>query len=259
MSQADNDSFIAMPPPGAPAAAESAPTPAASPPEEDFISLPPGIALDSGTFKIPARTPPAREPAPDIVFVPTVLGAPVAMPIVAPARPEPATRTEPPAPVAEPTPVAEPVEAPAPVAEPSPVAEPTPVAEPVEAPAPPTAPTTVAAPAPRLAWRLVLPGGGDPIYLDGTVLVGRNPAASVDWPTATLLGVADSTRSVSKTHALLEVDGDDLFVHDLGSTNGVYVVASEDEVVEVVPGTRAPLADGVDLELGDYVLRVERG
>ena len=227
-----------MPPPGAPAVEKRAvATPAVDADEEDFISLPPGIALDSGTFKIPARTPPTREPAPEIVFVPTVIGAPVAMPIVAPARPEPAKRAEPSAPVAEPTPVA----------------------EPVEAPAPPTAPTAVAAPAPRLAWRLVLPGGGDPIYLDGTVLVGRNPAASVDWPTATLLGVADSTRSVSKTHAVLEVDGDDLWVHDLGSTNGVYVVASEDEVVEVVPGTRAPLAAGVDLELGDYVLRVERG
>ena len=255
MSQADNDSFIAMPPPGAPKATEPAAEPASTVTEEDFISLPPGIALDSGTFKIPARTPPAREPAPDVVFVPTVLGAAPAMPIVAPARPEPAKRAEPSAPVVESTPVAEPVEAPAP---PTPAA-PTPVAEPVEAPALPTAPTAVAASAPRLAWRLQLPAGGDPIYLDGTVLVGRNPAASVDWPSATLLGVADPTRSVSKTHALLEVDGDDLWVHDLDSTNGVFIVASEDEVVEVAAGTRSQLAAGVDLELGDYVLRVERG
>ena len=212
VSQADND-FIAMPPPGAPEAEKPAVAPPATDSTDDFISLPPGIALDSGTFKIPARKP-TEAPAPDIVFVPTVLGAAPVLPAA--------------------------------------VAEPTPVAA-------PAAPVAVAAVEPRLAWRLVLPGGGDPIHLDGTVLVGRNPAASVDWPNATLLGVADSTRSVSKTHALLEVDGDDLWVHDLGSTNGVFIVVSEEEVVEVAVGTRAPLASGVDLELGDYVVRVERG
>jgi hypothetical protein len=226
VSTGDNDSFIAMPPPGAPV--EKKPTdatPAAAREEADFIVLPPGIALDSGTYTMPVRTPPAREPAPEIVFVPTVIGA---APVLPPTVAEPA-----------PAPVAEPVEAPAPVA------------EPVEAPAPPTAPVAVAAP----AWKLQLPDGGATIALDAAVLVGRNPAASADWPQATLLPLADLTKSVSKTHALLELDGGVLWVHDLDSTNGVYVVVGDD-VVEAVPGTRIAVPAGADLELGEFVMHV---
>jgi len=191
--------------------------------EVDFISLPPGIALDSGTFKVPARTPPAREPAPEIVFVPTVIGATPVLP----------------------APVAEPVEAPAPVAV---------FAEP---PAPPTSPVAVAPPAPTSApvWRLALPDDGASVALDAAVLIGRNPAASADYPHATLLPVVDLTKSVSKTHALLEVDGGVLWVHDLDSTNGVYVVVGDD-VTEVVPGTRVAVPADADLELGEFVTRV---
>jgi len=225
-----------MPPPGTPAVERTADdAPAAPADEAEFISLPPGISLDSGTFKTPVRTPPAREPVPDIVFVPTVIGA---TPVLPPSAAEPVE--------AQPAPAAEPVEA-----QPAPVAEPTPVAEPVEAPAPPTAPVAVAAP----VWKLGLPDGGATVALDAAVLVGRNPAASVDWPQATLLPVADLTKSVSKTHALLEIDGGMLWVHDLDSTNGVYVVVGDD-VVEAVPGTRTAVPAGADLELGEFVMRV---
>ena len=225
MSTPDNDSFIAMPPPGGPAAQKTTDAaPAADSVEADFISLPPGIALDSGTFKVPARTPPTREPAPEIVFVPAPIGAAPVLPVVKPAAVEPA-----------------------------------PVADPAEAPAPPTTPVPVpvaaAVPAPAPAWRLHLPDGGATVALDATVLIGRNPAASVDRPLATLLPVADLTKSVSKTHALLEIDGGVLWVHDLDSTNGVYVVVGDD-VIEVVPGTRVVVPAGADLELGEYVMRV---
>lgn len=233
-----------MPPPGAPAA-DKAPdaAPAADIDEAEFISLPPGIAIDSGTFKVPARTPPTREPAPEIVFVPTVIGATPALPVAEP----------------EPSPAAGPVEAP----EPSPAPEPA-VAELVETPAaetpaPPTAPVAVAVstptPAPAPSWKLQLPDGGATVTLEATVLIGRNPAASVDWPQATLLPVADLTKSVSKTHALLEIDGGELWVHDLDSTNGVYVVVGDD-VVEAVPGSRIAVPADADLELGEFVMRV---
>ena len=229
MSTDDNDSFIALPPPGAPVEDTKTDVAAVASAEAvEFISLPPGIALDSGTFTVPARTPPAREPAPEIVFVPTVLGAAPVLPVAGPA------------PVAEPTPVAEPVEAPA-----------------APEPAPPTAPVAVTPPAPTPApvWRLALPDGGAIVALDASVLIGRNPAASADWPQATLLPVVDLTKSVSKTHALLEVDGGALWVHDLDSTNGVYIVVGDD-VVEAVPGTRSAVPEGSDLELGEFVMRV---
>jgi hypothetical protein len=230
VSTDDNASFIAMPPPGAPAADKKPDVASATEIEDvDFISLPPGISLDSRTFRTPARTPPAREPAPEIVFVPTVIGATPVLP----------------APSAEPAPVAEPVEAPA--------------AAPAEEVAAPTSPVAVVAPTPAPiptpVWKLQLPDGGATVALDAAVLVGRNPAASADWPQATLLPVADLTKSVSKTHALLEVDGGVLWAHDLDSTNGVYVVVGDD-VVEAVPGTRVEVPAGADLELGEFVMRV---
>ena len=231
MSTDDNDSFIALPPPGAPVEDTKTDVAAVAPAEAvEFISLPPGIALDSGTFTVPARTPPAREPAPEIVFVPTVLGAAPVLPVAGPA------------PVAEPTPVAEPLEAPA-----------------APEPAPPTAPVAVTPPAPTPApvWRLALPDGGATVALDASVLIGRNPAASADYPHATLLPVVDLTKSVSKTHALLEIDGGVLWVHDLDSTNGVYVVVGDD-VSEVVPGTRITVPADADLELGEFVMRITR-
>ena len=224
MSTGDNDSFIAMPPPGVPV--EQKPTDAAPAPESDeadFISLPPGISIDSGTFKVPVRTPPSREPAPDIVFVPTVIGATPALPVAVPA------------PVAE-------------------SALPVVPAAPAEAPAPPTAPVALVTPA-APSWKLQLPDGGATLTLDATVLIGRNPAASESQPQATLLAVADLTKSVSKTHALLEIDGGVLWVHDLDSTNGVYVVVGDD-VVEAVPGTRIAVPADADLELGEFVMRV---
>jgi hypothetical protein len=227
VSTDDNASFIAMPPPGdAGAVTKTDAAPAAVADEAEFISLPPGIAIDSGTYKMPARTPPTRETAPEIVFVPTVIGA-------TPVLPDPVDESV--------------------------AAQPSPVAEPVEAAAPPTAPVLVGArpPAPHPLWRLQLPDGGATVMLDAAVLVGRNPAASVDWPQATLLPLADSTQSVSKTHALLEVDGGVLWVHDLDSTNGVYVVVGDD-VVEAVPGTRTAVPAGAELELGEFVLRVSR-
>jgi pSer/pThr/pTyr-binding forkhead associated (FHA) protein len=148
---------------------------------------------------------------------------------------------------------------PGPVAEPALAVEtaaPAPV-ERVDAPAPPTSPVSVAAgsPAPAGQWKLQLPDGGATVALDAAVLIGRNPAASADWPQATLLPVADLTKSVSKTHALLEIDGGVLWAHDLDSTNGVYVVLGDD-VVEAVPGTRVEVPTGADLELGEFVMRV---
>jgi hypothetical protein len=241
VSTDDNDSFIAMPPPGgATAETKTDAAPAADANEAEFISLPPGIALDSGTYKMPARTQPPREPAPDIVFVPTVIGA---SPVLPSPSAEPTAIAEP-VPVAEPVRIAEPVEA-----------RPAPAAEPVEAPAPPTTPVSVTVSPPAPTWKLQLPDGGATVALDAAVLIGRNPAASADWPQATLLPVADLTKSVSKTHALLEIDGGMLWAHDLDSTNGVYVVIGDD-VVEAVPGMRVEVPAGADLELGEFVMRV---
>lgn len=108
------------------------------------------------------------------------------------------------------------------------------------------------------AWRLMVPGQSHPVVVDGTLFLGRNPSPA-PGVTGVILAVDDPAKSVSKTHAILEPDAEGLWVHDLDSTNGVWVVPEGEDPVEVIPGTRAAVPAGADLELGDFVIQVERG
>lgn len=107
-----------------------------------------------------------------------------------------------------------------------------------------------------VGWALELPDGSRAV-VETRLLVGRNPAHLDGWEGAVLLAVNDTTHSVSKTHAAFEVDDSGLWVHDLSSTNGVWVVVGED-ATEVAPGRRAGVSDGSVVELGDFVVRVSR-
>ena len=75
------------------------------------------------------------------------------------------------------------------------------------------------------------------------VVIGRDPSASSHV-------VVDP--SVSREHARLSVEGGELRVEDLGSTNGTYLNGRRLE-----SGQRARVADGDELELGSVRLRVE--
>jgi hypothetical protein len=194
--------------------------------DEGFITLPPGI-FDTSTLKAMPKPERPRREADDIVFVPVAPGMPVP-----PVEDAPADVIS--VPEAPPTP---PAAAPAP-------------AVPEAAPASPGTPAP--APAARAAWTLVLADGSE-VPVRGVLLLGRNPAPFAAWPDAQLLAVADTTQSVSKTHAAFEVDDSGLWVHDLNSTNGVWVVRGED-VTEVAPGRRVNVRSGSTIELGDYVL-----
>lgn len=107
-------------------------------------------------------------------------------------------------------------------------------------------------------WRIVLPDG-ESVDVVGSVFLGRDPVRAAGWPDAELRAVNDPTTSLSKTHALLEVDGGLLWVHDLDSTNGVFIVEAGREAVEVVPGRRALVPAGAELEFGEYVVAVLHG
>lgn len=105
---------------------------------------------------------------------------------------------------------------------------------------------------PRL--RVVLEDGN---ALDATApaVLGRNPSGAEG---EAVLVIADTTRSISKTHLRLEVEDDAIRVTDLGSTNGT---AHEDgaggrELLE--PHRGAAVRSGTRLVLGDRVLIVER-
>ena len=68
--------------------------------------------------------------------------------------------------------------------------------------------------------------------------------------------VSDETRTISKTHARLELHGGTWFVVDLDSTNGVVVVTEDGTEVDVAPGVREPLVER--FFLGDAELRIAK-
>ena len=118
--------------------------------------------------------------------------------------------------------------------------------------------------APRIVepvWQLHLPDGSV-VPLSGTVLLGRNPGADARFPGAQLIPVPDPSKSMSKTHAALELTDDGLWVHDLDSTNGVWAVEAgtasdpDGDVTEVRPGLRTQVRPGWTVELGSVAVRL---
>jgi hypothetical protein len=108
------------------------------------------------------------------------------------------------------------------------------------------------------AWRLTLPDG-EQVLVEQTTLVGRDPAHNDQWPEALLLPIADSGKTVSKTHAVLELTASgQLVVHDLDSTNGVYATAPNGDETEVVPGIPELVEHGSELSFGQFSVTVER-
>jgi hypothetical protein len=108
------------------------------------------------------------------------------------------------------------------------------------------------------AWRITLPDGQQ-LLVEQTTLIGRDPAHSLQWPQATLLPIADTGKTISKTHAALELSASgQLVVHDLNSTNGVFLeYAGGDEIV-VDPGTPTLVEHGAELSFGEFTVAVER-
>ena len=86
------------------------------------------------------------------------------------------------------------------------------------------------------------------------LVLGRNPSAPTDAP-ADAYRWTDLSRTLSKSHALLEWDGRLLWVTDLGSTNGTALRTSGARQ-PLLPHQRTPLPAEATLELGDRVVTV---
>ena len=96
---------------------------------------------------------------------------------------------------------------------------------------------------------------GERLEVSSSLLLGRAPENKDDdkhpaiaWP--------DLSRSLSKTHALLEWSGTVLWVTDLGSTNGSALIGPEGDRQLLVPGLRGAAAVGFTIELGDRSIEV---
>jgi len=241
MSESEDNPFLITPPPG------FTPTPAADTDDEpvaetSIITPPPGI--ETGTFKMAQERDVADDKvvtlSPKTFTTPGGAVLPVGKPVVVAAAPQPAA----PDPVA----VAPVAAAPAPAA---PVtADPEPISEETHL-APPRSTTP--------KWRLVLPHGDAPVAVVGAVVIGRGPVTIPEYSTAQLVTASDPSKSVSKTHALLGIDAKGLWVADLGSTNGTFVITPTGGDVRVQPGAPVYVPPGSDVELGQYVITVELG
>lgn len=108
----------------------------------------------------------------------------------------------------------------------------------------------------RPVWELV-PASGAPLPLTSDVVIlGRRPAADPTFPRAQLLAVPDTARTVSKTHARIELRGERWLITDLASTNGVLLRTLMGEELEIEPGTE--LQAGERFYLGDEEFLLHR-
>ncbi len=115
---------------------------------------------------------------------------------------------------------------------------------------------TVVARRRRIPWALI-PPGGTPVDITSTIVIlGRRPAADRAFPDAQLIAISDETRTVSKTHARLELRADTWYVTDLGSTNGVLFATLMGTEVEAPPGEE--IEAGERFFLGDAEVRLAR-
>jgi len=163
-------------------------------------------------------------------------------------------------------------------------AVPVPAPSPAPAPPPPPAPAPMAvtpAASPfhddehdnRTVPRLSLPTRPNAVFIavrlafdsgQGTTLreplvIGRNPAPVAGIPTAGLLSYDDaSTMTVSKTHFVIGQDAGEVWVEDLGSSNGTSIVNEAGDEVTLVPRARTTVPLGSTIRFGDRWVQVRR-
>ena len=90
--------------------------------------------------------------------------------------------------------------------------------------------------------------------LVGPTVIGRNPAQLEG--SSHLLQLPDLTRTVSKSHALLEPQGGMLWVTDLGSMNGTAVGEDGGELEPLAPHVRTVVRLGATIEFGDRLAAI---
>jgi hypothetical protein len=108
----------------------------------------------------------------------------------------------------------------------------------------------------RIPWTLVPPAGAPVALTSGVVILGRRPGPDAEHPDAQLIAISDETRTVSKTHARLQLRGEVWYVTDLDSTNGVLFATLMGTEVEAPPGEE--IEAGERFFLGDAEVRLTR-
>lgn len=204
-----------------------APPPSSAGAARAAVAPPPSaVALAPGVI-------PAGQPS--VAPVASPYGPPQAVPIAAP-------------------PIIAPPPTPGAVAPPTPAVTP-PASDPGAAPADLDM-TRVAPPrARRTAWTLELPDGSQ-YPVRGVLVIGRQPSLEAAVGATGVLTVDDT--QVSKSHAAIEAQGGSLWVHNLGSTNGVVVIGPDGAETDV-ERDRVVVPENAEIDLGGYILIARRG
>jgi hypothetical protein len=108
---------------------------------------------------------------------------------------------------------------------------------------------------PKCYGKLVPLGGGTEFCLDrDKMLIGRRSEAEGNFPEIDLT-MQDVNSSVSRKHAQMVKDEVQVFVEDMGSSNGTFV--NDNKVPE---GVQNPVKDGDTIRIGtlSFVLRITK-
>ena len=109
----------------------------------------------------------------------------------------------------------------------------------------------------RSVWTLV-PTLGAPIPLTAdVVIIGRRPHREPDYGDAQLVAIQDETRTVSKTHARMELTSDGWTIVDLDSTNGVILIGEDGVEKDAAAGFPEKLTARFLLGDAEFGLRKE--
>lgn len=122
-------------------------------------------------------------------------------------------------------------------------------------------PFRVTAPQFAPSAKLVL-STGQVVSVDRSVLLGRAPQVSrvTNRDLPRLVTLPSPQQDISRTHAEVRADGDDVLVTDLHSTNGTVVTRPGEGARPLAPGQATVIARGEVVDLGDGVtFTVERG
>ena len=220
-------------------------------------------------------------PSPAPMAPPTTAPVQVAPPVAPVAAPDPVVMSAPAptgapveAPIAAPAPTGAPVSMAAPAVS-APVQQPVPPAEPAvparhggasampkvpQAPTPQASAPQQAAPRPSFASAptlAIIVDDGQRIEVNAQIVLGRAPEQTP--ADAQAIAIADSTRSLSRTHLrVAPADGEALWIEDTFSANGTRLQAPDGSTQPLPRGQRVKVPVGTVLLLGERRLSVSR-